>query len=868
MNSEQRKEQELADDAIKLMESGGHRSADADAAHVHKLGQQLRQMADDLGAEPDEELRAMLVAHLEDERKVVLSGGATTTSFGERSKWSRVGIMAASLLILGLLAAMLIPARQQIREAARRPASMDSDSWRNIKGRAGVVQRDDSIASSEKLPAGIYLDDDVLYEAKAPAGAVGDRSVDRDENGVLEEDQLMLGLPSEQAEKKTKLDRTTMRGVDLKRGDTSRWTSDTKAASPSRTNAVSQPQSGKDLFFEAEPPQAPFFLSPTEGEVAKERFRFGSGQAAPGGGGGFGGVVGGGRGGQGRFERKSDSSGPSSNASDLASRVRLGDTGTLLVESSELYAYDDNGRQVVAGRRKLDRKKIDRSVESMRRFGREGRGAEQYEPIVENSFIAATGGDAISTFAIDVDTASYANMRRFINNGTLPPPNAVRLEELINYFGYEYQQPKGDDPFTVNLELASCPWNDGHQLLRVGLQGKDVHVAERPPTNVVFLIDVSGSMQNENKLPLLKRGFQMLVDQLNEDDRVSIVTYAGNAGVALEPTSGDQKQVIKNAIEKLTPGGSTHGSAGIELAYQLAQQNFIAKGSNKVILATDGDLNVGVTSDNQLVDLIKGKAAEGVFLTVLGFGTGNLKDGKLEKLADNGNGVYSYIDSLREAHKVLVEQLSGALLTIAKDVKIQIEFNPAEVKSYRLLGYENRALKTEDFDNDRKDAGEIGAGHSVTALYEIVLAKSKKAQRSVPVGMKYQKAESVTVTDDATSETDDAASEATMLSKAAESGELATVAVRYKQPDAQTSQRLEYAIANELKSFASSSSDFQFAASVAGFGMLLRGSAYAGDVTFAQIEDVASGAIGNDASGYRAEFVDLVRKAAAIANRR
>jgi len=387
-------------------------------------------------------------------------------------------------------------------------------------------------------------------------------------------------------------------------------------------------------------------------------------------------------------------------------------------------------------------------------------------------------------------------------------------------------------------------------------------VAERPATNVVFLIDVSGSMQNQNKLPLLKRGFQMMVDQLGEDDRVSIVTYAGNAGVALNPTSGDQKQVIKDAIEKLTPGGSTHGSAGIELAYRLAQQNFIHKGSNKVILATDGDLNVGVTNDDQLVNLIKEKAAEGVFLTVLGFGTGNLKDGKLEKLADNGNGVYSYIDSLREAHKVLVEQLSGALLTIAKDVKIQIEFNPAEVKSYRLLGYENRALETKDFDDDRKDAGEIGAGHSVTAIYEIVPAKLAKAQTlAVPVGMKYQIASSE-------KSPGAPADQLVNLSKAAKSGELATVAVRYKEPTAQVSRRLDFTIANEEKSFSAASDDFRFASSVAGFGMLLRGSEFSGDASLTTIEAMAANAVSDDESGYRSEFVDLVRKAAGLLNNR
>ncbi|MCL4146177.1 UNVERIFIED_CONTAM: hypothetical protein GTU68_004841 [Idotea baltica] len=431
-------------------------------------------------------------------------------------------------------------------------------------------------------------------------------------------------------------------------------------------------------------------------------------------------------------------------------------------------------------------------------------------------------------------------MRRFLNSGQRPPANSVRIEELINYFTYDYAQPQGEDPFSVNTELASCPWSDGHQLLRVGLQGKSVHVEERPATNVVFLMDVSGSMKSPDKLPLLKQGFQMMVQQLNENDRVSIVTYAGNAGVALSPTDGSQTKVINEAIERLTSGGSTHGSAGIQLAYQLAQENFIKDGVNKVILATDGDLNVGVTRDGALVKLIKQKASEGVFLTVLGFGTGNLKDGKLEQLADNGNGMYSYIDSTREAHRVLVEQMSGSLVTIAKDVKIQIEFNPAVVKSYRLIGYENRVLATEDFDNDQKDAGEIGAGHSVTAIYEIQPVGAVESAPKVPAGMKYQ------------------------LSDAAANGELATVALRYKQPDANESKRIEVAVSGETKPFSKASNDFRFASTVAGFGMLLRNSKYRGSINSQHLLRSAGESIGDDISGYRAEFVDLIRKFDAI----
>jgi Ca-activated chloride channel family protein len=479
---------------------------------------------------------------------------------------------------------------------------------------------------------------------------------------------------------------------------------------------------------------------------------------------------------------------------------------------------------------------------------------EQYAPIYENAFVAATGSAAVSTFSIDVDTASYANMRRFLNSGQTPPRDSIRIEELVNYFQYDYPQPKGDDPFSVNMELATCPWNDTHKLLRVGLKGKEIHVQERPPTNVVYLIDVSGSMNSNDKLPLLKRGFQMMTKQLGENDRVSIVTYAGNAGVALEPTTGDKTKTIHEAIENLTSGGSTHGSAGIELAYKLAQQHFITGGVNKVILATDGDLNVGVTADGALVKLIKQKASEGVFLTVLGFGTGNLQDGKLEKLADNGNGHYAYIDSNREAHRVLVQQMSGSLVTIAKDVKIQIEFNPAEVKSYRLVGYENRMLATKDFDDDRKDAGEIGAGHTVTAIYEIEPTNSVAASFTTPTGMKYQ-----TAGEDATKPAMGAMLE--NLTGAAASGELATLALRYKKPDENTSKRIEFAIKNDEKSFTSASDDFRFAASVAGFGMLLRGSEHSGNANPGMILELASESMGDDTTGYRAEFIDLVRKA-------
>jgi len=489
---------------------------------------------------------------------------------------------------------------------------------------------------------------------------------------------------------------------------------------------------------------------------------------------------------------------------------------------------------------------------------------EVYNPIYENQFLPTRGDQAISTFSIDVDTASYANMRRFLNAGQRPPADSVRIEELINYFSYDYPQPQGDAPFSVNLEVASCPWNTEHQLVRVGLKGQEIQRDERPVSNLVFLLDVSGSMNNPDKLPLLKRGLRMMIDQLNENDRISIVTYAGNAGVVLEPTSGDQKKMIHEAIQRLSSGGSTHGSAGIEKAYDLAVRNFIDGGVNRVIWATDGDLNVGITDDQTLIDLVSERAPEGVFLSTLGFGTGNLKDGKLEQIANKGNGIYAYIDGMREAHKVLVQQMSGSLVTIAKDVKLQIEFNPAEVFAYRLIGYENRMLATEDFDNDAKDAGEIGAGHTVTAIYEIVPAGLTTANESTPsMPLKYQTA----AMDDQEAESQDkddplnATDSDDMLTDAAKTGELLTLALRYKQPDANESKRIEFVLENSDRHFDEASNDFRFAASVAGFGMWLRGSKFRGSTTPTKIENIASGAVGDDQSGYRAEFLDLVRRA-------
>jgi Ca-activated chloride channel homolog len=491
---------------------------------------------------------------------------------------------------------------------------------------------------------------------------------------------------------------------------------------------------------------------------------------------------------------------------------------------------------------------------------------EQYEPIIENAFLAPTAANALSTFSIDVDTASYANVRRFLTSGRLPPRNSVRIEELVNYFRYDYPQPRDGAPFSVNMEMAQCPWREGHLLLRVGLKGKEVQRAERPQSNLVFLLDVSGSMADQNKLPLLKTAMKLLVAELGENDRVSIVTYAGYAGLRLPPTRGHERAKIAGVIDSLSAGGSTNGSAGIELAYEQATSSFVEGGTNRVILCTDGDLNVGVTSDEALVELIKKKAAGGTFLTVLGFGEGNLKDAKMEKLADNGNGMYAYIDSVREAKKVLVEQLTGSTITIAKDVKIQIEFNPAAIAAYRLLGYENRVMAAQDFNNDKKDAGEIGAGHTVTALYELVPVGAESEAGAAPAAvdaLKYQQprvqGSGFRVQEGTSSPRPQAPSPS--LTAAAASGELLTLKLRYKEPDGETSRLLEYPLKDRGHSFNSASPDMQFAAAVASFGMILRGSEHRGSSNLAAVAEIASGALSSDAGGYRAEFVDLVRRA-------
>ena len=467
--------------------------------------------------------------------------------------------------------------------------------------------------------------------------------------------------------------------------------------------------------------------------------------------------------------------------------------------------------------------------------------AEAFDRIVDNPFLRVSP-PALSTFSIDVDTASYANVRRFLNQNTRPPKDAVRIEELLNYFPYDDPPPTGDDPFSVHIEVAGCPWNAEHRLARIGLKGRPIADDKRAASNLVFLIDVSGSMNEPNKLPLVKEALRMLVEQLGENDRVAIVVYAGASGLVLPSTSCLRKPEILSAIDQLQAGGSTNGGAGIQLAYDQAVKNFIPKGTNRVILATDGDFNVGITDDDELVRLIEEKAKSGVFLSVLGFGMGNLKDGKLEKLADKGNGHYAYIDSIQEARKVLVEEMGATLVTIAKDVKIQVEFNPAQVGAYRLIGYENRLMRDEDFNDDTKDAGEIGAGHHVTALYELVPA-GKEADDVAGVGpLKFQKP----------------------APPAAPSEESLSVKLRYKQPDGETSRLLERGAIDDGRAFGRASDDLKFAAAVAGFGMLLRDSPYKGSLTFPGVVELAESSIGPDPSGYRKEFLGLVRKAQAL----
>jgi secreted protein with Ig-like and vWFA domain len=478
-----------------------------------------------------------------------------------------------------------------------------------------------------------------------------------------------------------------------------------------------------------------------------------------------------------------------------------------------------------------------------------GMAGDRHATIDENPFIPVKI-EPLSTFSIDVDTASYSKLRQYLlQHHMLPRRDAVRIEELINYFRYEYEPPAGSDAFAAQIEVAECPWTPAHRLVRIGIKGREIERDSRPSSNLVFLLDVSGSMNRPNRLPLVKRSMKMLVDQLGENDRVAIVVYAGAAGMVLDSTPGDRKSVIIEALDRLQAGGSTNGGQGIQLAYQVALDHFVPGGVNRVILCTDGDFNVGVTGTDELVQLVEEHAKRGIFLSVLGFGMGNHNDAMLEELSNRGNGNYAFIDTDAEARKVLVEQLSGTLVTIAKDVKIQVEFNPAQVAAYRLIGYENRLLAAQDFNDDRKDAGDIGAGHTVTALYEIVPAGADGQLPTPPVDeLRYQQRGNLT--------------------DEAKSGELLTLKIRYKQPDGDTSTKLTFPIEDRGYRFSQASKDFRFAAAVASFGMLLRNSPYQGNATYAGVLETAMEAAEGDTTGYRKEFLSLVSAAMALGERR
>ncbi len=473
-----------------------------------------------------------------------------------------------------------------------------------------------------------------------------------------------------------------------------------------------------------------------------------------------------------------------------------------------------------------------------------GSAQEAYAFQPDNDY-RSVASEPLSTFSIDVDTASYANVRRFITGGTPPPRDAVRIEELVNYFPYAYAPPSGDVPFAAHLAVASAPWAPAHRLVRIALKGRQFAAGARPAANLVFLLDVSGSMNSANKLPLVKESLRLLVDRLGGDDRVAIVTYASGSGLALPSTPASRKRDIFEALDNLHAGGSTNGAMGIQLAYDVAKAHFVPSGINRVILCTDGDFNVGITSQGDLVKLIQDEAKSRVFLSVFGFGMGNYKDSTLELLADKGNGAYGYIDTRREAEKVFVEQAEGTLATIAKDVKIQVEFNPARVKSYRLIGYENRLLKKEDFNNDAVDAGEVGAGHTVTALYEIVPVglNDDGAARPMVDALKYQQVES-----------------RSQKPASTDSPELLTVKIRYKDTEGDVSKKLEFPLIDTGADFSKADGEFHFAAAVAAWGMLLRDSAHKGSVTYDQVLNWAEDGLGDDAGGYRAEFIQLVRR--------
>ena len=467
---------------------------------------------------------------------------------------------------------------------------------------------------------------------------------------------------------------------------------------------------------------------------------------------------------------------------------------------------------------------------------------EDYSAIHESGYRKATD-EPLSTFSIDVDKASYSNIRRFINGGQLPPKDAVRIEEMINYFHYNYPEPENDEPFRIVSEFTTCPWNDDHQLVLIAIQGKEVSSVDLPTSNLVFLIDVSGSMQAANKLQLVKSSLKMLVNEIRPQDKVAIVTYAGSASIALESTSGTNKRKINEAIDQLKAGGSTAGADGIKMAYKVASENFMKEGNNRIVMATDGDFNVGQSSDAEMERLVTLQSNHNIFLTVLGFGMGNLKDNKLETMADKGNGNYAYIDNSQEAYKVFIKEFGGTLFTIAKDVKIQVEFNPQQVKAYRLIGYENRALANNDFNNDKKDAGELGSGQQVTAIYEIIPAASTE-EVSGTNELKYQTK--------------------TTVIQNKNKDELLTVKMRFKKPDGENSQLIEQVLNNECTNFKKASNNIKFAAAISQFGMLLRDSEFKGNSTYKNTIAIAKDAISINDDGDKGEFIRLVNTAESL----
>ncbi len=498
---------------------------------------------------------------------------------------------------------------------------------------------------------------------------------------------------------------------------------------------------------------------------------------------------------------------------------------------------DRAGIQGNKNAQKLDKQEHQRLYDSLEKGGFD---TEEYGYWLENDY-QSPKNTPLSTFSIDVDKASYANIRRFIEQGQKPAAGAVRIEEMVNYFDYNYPQPQGEHPLSIISEMGTCPWNQEHLLLHIGLQGKKIDMSKAPRNNLVFLLDVSGSMSQDNKLPLVKQAFKLLVNNLREEDRVAIVVYAGAAGMVLPPTSGSNKAAIIEALDKLEAGGSTAGGEGIKQAYKIAKENFLKEGNNRVILASDGDFNVGVSSESELVRLIESKRNDGIFLSVLGFGLGNYKDSKMEMLADKGNGNYAYIDNFEEAKKVFGKEMGGTLYTIAKDVKLQLEFNPKYVESYRLIGYENRIMAAEDFNDDKKDAGELGSGHTVTALYEIIPKGVKKGDNEMNSvdPLRYQQ---------------------TKTTSKSNSEEFVFVKLRYKKPNSDNSILLEKTIDNQSLRLENTSNNFRFSAAVAAFGQLLRVSKYQGDFNTKKIMALAEGSFDRDTEGYRAAFVKMIQK--------